>query len=724
MSKFSANVSSYFNNYDKDDKALTPITKDYDKEFLYLVADIETSKWVNFICVGLYDGEMFEYYENYGEFFDAIMIWARAMSGGNSNLFWRDTELYDPEEQEEYTERTMTVPVFVHNGGRYDFNFFMKYIFESDDECLTFKDGIPIGSSILNFTARYEIAKHTYVEITFWDSTKLLPFSLGSLTKSFDVEHKKLEIEYKAINSVTLELIKYLEHDCRGHYEVLQKFFSWPMIKKVGPRFTMAGQALQVFRSFLEAPIPRLSYNQDEFVRKSYFGGRTEIFKPYFFSDKEYLKAYDVNSLYPHIMENSVIHYEPDEFTMSYDSKKFGFYDCLVEVPYMKIPPLPAIVTINKSEKLIFGYGEMRGIWGTNELEYAKSLGCKIKKVYKGLTFKKGGRIFKDFVNTLYKMRIDAKAKGDDVTQILCKLLLNSSYGRFGISADKEKMIIDPIREVEGIVIKNEIGDIQIGEMWSEKKEKLLPVYIKLSAAESIYEGFSNVAIASQVTSNARILMHKFYMEDPDAVYYTDTDSIYTTREFKSDPNTLGALKFEGQAKRACFILPKTYIVEKETEKGVKKEIRMKGFSTKGDSYDDLRVENDEIDTMNEDELLDLRRDTLKEAITSKSKMTKEEALRLSYISNGSYKQSVNEFTIDDFFNYLEGDQRLAALQAPKFGTFKASVRKKKLVTMLDASIKVVKSRYDKRTIVKKGSDYDTEPLELFVENDKNMVKS
>ena len=228
-----ASLKRYMSSYGPRNKDLRPITNSHDKEFHYLVADIETSKWVNFICVGLFAGEMFEYYEDYGELFDAIMIWARAFAGDNSNIKWRDNEIevFKKDDKgepclETKTERTLSIPVFVHNGGRYDFNFFMKYIFTNQDPNLTFHSGIPIGSTVLSFKVRYQIKPDMFVEIMFWDSTKLLPFSLANLTEAFNVEHKKLEIEYKAITEVTPELLEYLEHDCRGHYEVLQTFFS------------------------------------------------------------------------------------------------------------------------------------------------------------------------------------------------------------------------------------------------------------------------------------------------------------------------------------------------------------------------------------------------------------------------------------------------------------------------------------------------------------------
>lgn len=717
------------------EKNLRPLYKDYSKDFKFLVADIETSKWVNFVCVGLFDGEEFAYYEDFGPFFDSIMLWAREAGNGNTNIEWRDfkvDKIYHDDTGKacvrRVMERVLPVPIFVHNGGRYDFNFFMEYIFKCSDPDISFDSGIPVGSSVLCLKVRYRIGEDQYVEICFWDSTKLLPFSLKNLTESFDVEHKKLDIDYKNIEKVTPELLKYLEHDCRGHFEVMTKFYQWDLVKKAGPKFTMASQALQVFRTYLTDTIPKLSNSEDEFVRKGYFGGRTEIFKPYFSSNKKYLKAFDVNSLYPHVMQSIKIWYVPDTFTRKYDKDVFGFWDAEVEVPYMKIPPLPALVKVNKFPKLLFGFGRMRGVWDSNELNYALSLGCKILKVHKGLTFEKGSMLFKDYVNDIYGRRLKAKKEKDDFSNILCKLFLNSLYGRTGISEDKEMIVIDPLGADPNIKIKNEIGDIYLGDIWDEESKEMLPNYTKISAKEQLYAGFSNVAIAAQVTSHSRILMHKYFMKAEEEIYYTDTDSLYTTHEYKSDPDTLGALKFEGQARDACFILPKTYIFEEVKENGkIDKKVRMKGFNYKEDKLDDLDIEEDEEffkNPKNKKQIEKIRHDALIANIMEdvnekgKKKFTKAQAEKLAIIEGNKYKSNIADFTIDDFFNYLEGDQKLAALQAPKFGTFKATLNKGQFVMMMDANLKSINSRYDKRIVFKdEKGNYDTRPYEIFIDD-------
>ncbi|MEO5348850.1 MAG: DNA polymerase [Magnetococcus sp. YQC-3] len=673
----------------------------------FLVADIETSKWINFLCIGLYDGEEFQYYTDMHEFFDALFLYGLSF-GSYKEITNENPVSYDSEKKkvntEEKTMGVMDLNIFLHNGGRFDFNFFMDFIFNANPTDIYFESGIPLGASIFLLNIHYRVNDNFVVRFKFYDSTKLLAFSLKTLTHSFDVEHKKLDIKYRDIDKVDEDLIKYLEHDCKGHYEVLDKFYNWDLVKKSKPCFTMASQSLAVFRTFMNYNIPSLDETVDKFVHRAYFGGRTEIFKPYFCSQSEYINAYDVNSLYPSQMKDQIIHYEPHNETVSkFTDKKFGYWELTMQVPDMYIPILPSIVSVNRTTKLIFGVGEVRGVWDTNTILYALGLGCKILKVHKGRLFKKGSLLFSDYVNTIYAKRLEAKRSKDPVGDLICKSLLNNLYGKFAIKREREI-----ISEFYGQPFTNIIAEIPIeSEFGAMKGEE-----IWLVNQPNYYGGFGNTAISEQITSHARLLMHKEFMIAPQALHYTDTDSLYTTHKYPSDDMTLGALKYEGRAKRACFILPKTYIVEKEMDNGdVKKYVKLKGFNEKKeeDLEEDLARGIDES------------KDLLKVLKKKKKKncITKAEELKLAILERKEYKARLNEFTIDDFVEHLSGDKALNAMQYSKFGTFKSSLKKGEMVMMAETNIKSIRSKYDKRKLYKDtDGEFKTRPHVLFV-NDK-----
>lgn len=47
-------------------------------------------------------------------------------------------------------------------------------------------------------------------------------------------------------------------------------------------------------------PIHIPNKNEDSFLRKAYYGGHTDVYRPY----GEHLYYYDVNSLYPFVMKH------------------------------------------------------------------------------------------------------------------------------------------------------------------------------------------------------------------------------------------------------------------------------------------------------------------------------------------------------------------------------------------------------------------------------------
>lgn len=606
---------------------LKPLVGDAKKPEPFGVFDAESMNWIDFLMMGVYDGEIFDYFTDLSDFLD-------------------------------YLRDHPTVSLwYAHFGGKFDFMFALQeaVLRRSDIQI----DGmIPRGSGLLCMTLHFfdQTTRRKISSCKLYDSSAMLPFGLAMLTQSFGVENKKGEWDHSKTTGVTKELVEYNEDDCRGLYQVIERYRQWPLIQKAGVSSTMAGQAVKVFRTFMTQTIYSLPDDVDVFVRKSYFGGRTEIFKPLFIGDeKNLLHCYDVNSLYPFIMRECEFPVKFDRWTTDYMPQRIGFYEAIAEVPKnMKIPPLPVVAEVDGTPKLIFPTGRFRGFFSTAEMNYAMSLGVKFPWIGNGALFVNGGKIFKGYIETLYEMRLEAQKRGDGVTDVLTKLLMNSTYGRFGLNRERENLVFD----------EGQAGVFFHCEMKGKDKNGQ-EIYVRLMREPTVLEqSFSNVAVANWVTSNARIHMHKLYMEAPETMYYTDTDSIFTTKEFSSGSG-LGALKHEYSCEQACFLLPKTYITSHCSKE-------FKAFDSKG------------------------------KPIKTNKKVT----------MKGFDKKKIAHFDFEDFYTALEGEVRLKVTHDAKIATFKTAIQKNTFLTMLPQSEKQIRSMYDKRKVVKTPTgDWDSEAL-------------
>jgi len=95
---------------------------------------------------------------------------------------------------------------------------------------------------------------------TFVDSYQVIKGSLKDLTKIFDVEHKKLDFEKTNFRDLkdTPELRKYLENDCKGLFEVIEKFYDLDLLKGINHKLTTAKKNL----SGLVMPEAELKYSK------------------------------------------------------------------------------------------------------------------------------------------------------------------------------------------------------------------------------------------------------------------------------------------------------------------------------------------------------------------------------------------------------------------------------------------------------------------------------
>jgi hypothetical protein len=457
--------------------------------------------------------------------------------------------------------------IFIHNLGKFDGVFLFKALSNYYDPS-RIKTVIDEKNNFILISLKF-----FKYNITFKDSLRIFPISLQSLCEVFNVEGKLFKYK-KAFNNIEMfnnedilnQFIQYSEQDSKALYKALltaQNEFLKHHNVDITTIVSMSSLAMKIFRSnYLKTDIPILTTSEDDFVRKSYFGGATDYYKAY----AKNLYYYDINSLYPKAMCNLM----PHKVIKKYDvmdnldlNKFFGF--CHVEVNCDNNVSKP-VLPVKFKGKNIFPRGRWEGVYFSEELKLIKSLGYTIKLI-RGLEFNKID-LFSEYVNHFYSLKM--KSTGSE--RWISKLLLNCLYGTFG----RKKELLDTIniynQDLEKYLLTNIIKKIInindkistlliIKNINSDILENLNSSYsLEIKPFQSTVK--SNVAIASAITAYARMYMLNFKLDN--SVVYTDTDSIFTEKKLESNllGKEIGLMKDELKGltiKEAYFLDIKQY---------------------------------------------------------------------------------------------------------------------------------------------------------------------
>lgn len=444
--------------------------------------------------------------------------------------------------------------IYAHNAGRFDYLFFIPWLMlVATNEGWNF-GVIPVASSIqaLDVWEKRSNDKRKGDRIRFLDSMKLIPTSLKNAAKGLGVSEKDssdLGEEQLDLHEDDPRWESYNKKDCVALYEVVEKFHHYVehvLLGEVG--MTAPSTAIKLFRrQYLKRPVPR-SEDTHEFIRRGYFGGRVERF----ITKGDKLSYFDINSSYPASMIGNMPAGEafewdgepPERFTRT----MLGFVECDVYVPEStRIPVLPVKI----DEKLIFPVGNLSGVWTYPELMMAVSLGARVVN-WKHSVWYKPVKLFDDFVLDLYKYRDKSSPSYNAGLEAVVKILLNASYGKFGMKTTRKKIYIysDPDKPDNAVPAAGG------------------PEALVWYAEEEVDAPYIMPQVSAWVTSMSRMRLMK-YMLDVLAlggnVYYCDTDSVIADVTLPSSAK-LGELKdeipeFSGQL-YGEFLGPKMYILK------------------------------------------------------------------------------------------------------------------------------------------------------------------
>ena len=476
---------------------------------------IENGEKLTFFNLDFYDGEQ-HYYSEKNNFIDMLR--------------------YFKTKYKKYT-------VIAHNIG-FDFRIvhFINNLME--DEFLNLKCKARLLDSVLyvKFTSNND----NYV-IQFLDSKNYFPMSLEKLAKNFNlgkINIEEYDLDYEEWN---LQLFKTgkirVLTDTEILYKAMQSFINMGFNYGVSLASTS-------FNTFKKQYLKRIIYLDDEFINLSldiYHGG---IVMPYILSKDKQLYDYDINSLYPYVMKNNLysVSYKGKEndYRWIYDDIKNKAYNYILKVRYRCTERSPIFVK-HDNQLMPFLEGE-EYITGFEYLRLYENGYVQILEAYKFYN----DDLFSEFIDYFYNKRL----LGTGYEKLFYKLIMNSLYGKFGQHKSKSefikinklepyiKDIIDEYHYMDRIEIDGEFYSIY-GNFVSKKID--LPVRY-------------NPLIASEITANARMINYDYSkLFGFENVYYTDTDSFFTTSTKELlEGNELGKLKIQ---KKGLFSIyaPKDY---------------------------------------------------------------------------------------------------------------------------------------------------------------------
>jgi len=387
------------------------------------------------------------------------------------------------------------------------------------------------------------------------------------------------------------EAIKYCEQDCISLYQIIEKFNNLIFNKfnlNVHRFPTLPSLALGIFKTHYMKPdqIPIINGQMYNEIRGSYTGGHTDLYKPF----GKNIFSYDINSLYPTVMHDfnvpvgNPIYFEGD--ITKFDKDAFGFFDAEVKSPeFMNRPILQTKVKINNMFRTIAPLGTWNDMIFSEEMYNSIKYGYSFK-VSRGYLFEKAN-IFKDYITDLYEIK--KSHDKNDPMYLISKLLMNSLYGRFGLSNELSNHLIVTESELDQIIANKNINIKEVIDL--ENGKNLISLNNSTDNNLEDYNGVeTSISIAAAITSYARINMSVFLCDPSLDILYTDTDSIFTTTPLSSIlvGKKLGQMKLEGIFSEIVFLCPKVYGGLMNTASGAVELNKAKGL--KGHvSYETLK---------------------------------------------------------------------------------------------------------------------------------------
>lgn len=434
---------------------------------------------------------------------------------------------------------------------------------KKDRDAGTFTTLITDMGQFYSIEVYFRVGNHRVNKVTFYDSLKILNFSVEQIAKDFDLPIRKLKIDYSAYRAIghqlTPEEVDYIRNDVEIMSRALNIMFEADLTK-----MTIGSDALSNYKEMISFRhyFPILSNEVDKEIRESYKGGFTYVNPKYKEKQVGAGVVFDVNSLYPSRMVQEEL---PIGMPVSFEGEYhydpiFPLYviniSCIFKVKEGKIPSIQI--------KNSFSFIPNQYLESSNEEIVNLTLTSIDYELFKeqydisditfhgGWKFKAVSGLFDQYVEYWTKQKIKAKKEGNSSMYRISKLLLNSLYGKFGLatSGAKKKCYLED-------------GIVHFKMLNTEEREG---VYIPVASFITSY------ARAYTIRTSQAIRDWSIDKYGEDLYLYSDTDSIHMrivneqedveelSKIIKIDDYELGAWKLESRFKKGAYIRQKCYI--------------------------------------------------------------------------------------------------------------------------------------------------------------------
>lgn len=300
--------------------------------------------------------------------------------------------------------------------------------------------------------------------------------------------------------------------------------------------------------------------------RRGYFAGR--VGAEFIGHHQGHVLCYDVNSLFPAVMKSKRYPYAlkaagdtlPLEHASLLLARGYGFIaDVDLDVPE-GCDWYPW-----RGERVTFPVGRFSTTLCTGELQLALEHG-HVVRIGRWQQYRMAD-LFSSYVDYFYDLRQRFKVNGETLWAFICKIFLNSLYGKFGqkipqweevedpsvfpTCGPRGEMLTSPMMTMDGVLFRK-VGDL-VERRLDEDRGKARNAFI---------------AIAAHVTSYARLaLLEGLQTAGREHVLYYDTDSLFADEEGRKaldeagalDNDTIGLWKLEAEADSIEIRGPKDY---------------------------------------------------------------------------------------------------------------------------------------------------------------------